>query len=430
MKIERNGTKIKFLAIYATVFYAFVTRSILATTVFHNTAMNIVVYMVIYFSLFYSLLKSFDIGERHIYAQRGFYSLLLLAMVMIYEMLVSDSLTSMRYYSMALLLPLAMIPELKESTRESKIFAIVGVFFAFGCYFNYFFPVAYKVLIKPMFSEKALEGINAVEKIRGTDNYVAGFTSQVGYTSFFLIVCIGAVFCFRKSVFKKLTYPLILFMVGALLLTGKRGPIAFFVIALMLVYFLEGYGKEKVFRVFKIIGILISLFIALAVLAKVTDSDGVKRIYETFLELITSGSVDDAGRTQLHEQALKYFREYPLLGIGWTNFMKMFTLRSTHVHCIYLQLLCETGLIGFSIFIFFFAHCFISTTYKTVITNTSDLCVEASWLRFSLYIQTYFLLYGMTGNPLYDAEETILYFFALGISFLPVLVTINEQENI
>lgn len=78
-----------------------------------------------------------------------------------------------------------------------------------------------------MFSAVALESINATEKMRGTANYVAGFTSQVGYTSFFIIVCIGAVFCFRKTVFKRASYPLLLFMVGGLLLTGKRGPIAF-----------------------------------------------------------------------------------------------------------------------------------------------------------------------------------------------------------
>lgn len=84
---------------------------------------------------------------------------------------------------------------------------------------------------------------------------------------------------------------------------GKRGPIAFFVAAIMLVYFMEGYGREKLYRVFKIAGLLVAMFMALAFLAKFTGSDGIKKIYETFQELITSGSVDDAGRTQLHEQA-------------------------------------------------------------------------------------------------------------------------------
>lgn len=421
MKITTDYKKVNYIAVYATMFYAFVTRSILATFVFRNMAMNLVVYGVIFGGLIYTFLKSFKGLPEHLYAPRGLLALTLLAIVMIYEMMVSDSLNGIRYYSMALLLPLAMLPEMKQSKRGGIIFAIIGVFFSIGCYFNYFFLPVYKVLIKPLFSIAALESINATEKLRGDANFVAGFTSQVGYTSFFIIVCIGAVFCFRKSVFGKTSYPLLVFMTGALLLTGKRGPIAFLVIAIMLAYFMEGYGREKIYRVFKIWGILVALFLLLALLAKITGSDGVKKIYETFLGLIESGTVDDAGRTQLHEQALIYFREYPILGIGWTNFMKMFILRSTHVHCIYLQLLCETGLIGFIVFVGFFAQRFISTLMQAQILAVDGDDLEASWVRFSLFIQAYFLLYGITGNPLYDAEETIIYFFAVGITYLPLI---------
>ena len=163
------------------------------------------------------------------------------------------------------------------------------------------------------------------------------------------------------------------------------------------------------------------MLMALAFLAKFTGSDGIKKIYETFQELITSGSVDDAGRTQLHEQAIRYFIANPILGIGWTNFMKMFTLRNTHVHCIYLQLLCETGLVGFIAFVGFFAKRFVATLKQAQMVNRTGNAMDASWIRFSLYVQAYFLMYGITGNPLYDVEETILYFFAIGISYLPLI---------
>ena len=46
--------------------------------------------------------------------------------------------------------------------------------------------------------------------------------------------------------------------------------------------------------------------------------------------------------------------------------------------------------------------------------------LESGWIKFSLFIQLYFLLYGITGNPLYDIEETIIYFFAIGISYIPI----------
>lgn len=37
-----------------------------------------------------------------------------------------------------------------------------------------------------------------------------------------------------------------------------------FVAAIMLVYFMEGYGREKLYRVFKIAGLLVAMFMALA----------------------------------------------------------------------------------------------------------------------------------------------------------------------
>ena len=421
MKININKKSVNYIAVYMTMFYSFVTRSILATFVFHNMVMILVVYGIIYIGLICAFLKSFDRKFGHLYAPKGLFSLLLLAIIMIFEMSVSDSLSSMRYYSMALLLPLTMLPEMKESKTGSIVFAVIGVFFSFGCFLNYFFLPVYRVSIKPLFSTNALESINATEKLTGSSIFAAGFTSQVGYTSFFLIVCIGAVFCFRKTVFKYASYPLLLFMIGALLLTGKRGPVAFFVVALMFVYFMEGYGKEKIYRVFQIVGILVALIIILTLLNKFTDSDGIKRIYETFEKLLHSGSIDDAGRTQLHEQALWYFGKNPIFGIGWTNFMKMFTLRSTHVHCIYLQLLCETGVVGFAIFIGFFVKRFISTLNQARAVSPSKDSLDSCWIRFSLYVQAYFLMYGITGNPLYDVEETIIYFFAIGISYLPLL---------
>ena len=55
-----------------------------------------------------------------------------------------------------------------------------------------------------------------------------------------------------------------------------------------------------------------------------------------------------------------------------------------------------------------------------------DTSIENGWVKFSLFIQIYFLLYGITGNPLYDIEETIIYFFAIGISYIP-LFSLSEE---
>ena len=60
MKINLNNKSFNYIAVYMTLFYAFVTRSILATLVFRNVAMNLVVYGIIYIGLTYAFLNSFD----------------------------------------------------------------------------------------------------------------------------------------------------------------------------------------------------------------------------------------------------------------------------------------------------------------------------------------------------------------------------------
>ena len=104
----------------------------------------------------------------------------------------------------------------------------------------------------------------------------------------------------------------------------------------------------------------------------------------------------------------------------------MYSFRSTHVHCIYLQLLCETGLVGFGIFVTFFATRLINTLSLVRKTRLTGNMQEGGWIKFSFFIQLYFLLYGINGNPLYDIEETIMYFFAIGISYLPLLSSDNN----
>ena len=177
----------------------------------------------------------------------------------------------------------------------------------------------------------------------------------------------------------------------------------------------------------QIVLITLGAFIALFLLARFTNNPAINRIFESVQNVILSRDVEDVGRDQLWTQAMTYFYDNKWLGIGWTNFKNIFTLRGTHVHNIYIQLLCETGIIGFSVFAFFFVWN-IRTTLRRIKTAKQGTC-EYSWLMLSLFMQIYFLLYGITGNPLYDVEETILYFFGAGISYLPMLDDVAEDAG-
>src|SRR5699024_8134591 len=102
------------------------------------------------------------------------------------------------YYSLALLLPFAVGQDIRKSPFFAKFFVVMGLFFAFGCILNVLFPAEFKAVFVPMFSQIGQASLASVEEISGTSTYFAGFTSQVGYTSFYLALGIGAVFCFRE----------------------------------------------------------------------------------------------------------------------------------------------------------------------------------------------------------------------------------------
>lgn len=429
MKISKNNNTIRYIAIFMALVYAFTTRSILAKFLFQNQIQLLIFYGIIYVCLFINFVNSFNASEKHLYAPKGFYTMSVLFIVIFLGLHVTKNYLSLLYYGLALLIPFSVNKTIIESDSVVMFVVFMALFFTVGCFINFLFPSLFKTIFVPLYSASAQQSLFEVERLSGSSTYFAGFTSQVGYTSFFISVGIGCVFCFRESLFNNEWHILICMMLGGLLLTGKRGPLIFLLISLCMIYFIEGYGMERFVRVIKIAIILMLSYLGLLAVANLTKIDGIVRIYNAVYEFLTSGSVEDAGRSQLYEQALIYFNNHPIFGIGWSNFKNMYIFRSTHVHCIYLQLLCETGLFGFSTFIWFFLSrlCKTFTTVKK--RGFVSIPLENSWFKFSLFIQLYFLLYGITGNPLYDIEETIIYFFAIGISYIPLSSTSKENRR-
>lgn len=208
---------------------------------------------------------------------------------------------------------------------------------------------------------------------------------------------------------------------GGLLFTGKRSPVLLLMAAIGIIYIFIEKGKtnRKIFKVVSVGTLAVILFFVGAMfipqmqvlIGRLLDSD----------DWSTLG-----GRTELYELAFRMFEENPLIGQGWNSYklVSETTIGRTYAsqyarmqtHNIYLQLLSEVGVIGFvSIVLLLVVPLYFTFRatrrygIKEYLGNYSHGRARKDLLS-CIFILLFFLLYGMTGNPLYDP-----YMYFLGL---------------
>lgn len=239
-----------------------------------------------------------------------------------------------------------------------------------------------------------------------------GITEQVGQNAFYISVGILISYCYlniyrQNSGLFIWTFLTVLFL--ALLLTGKRGHLLATILSMLIIYVV--YSKVlKRNVIFKIIqfSILLITLISLLIYLVPEASTPLMRLIESNEDDLTSG------RIGLYINAIEIFKEKPILGWGTGVFHNLYGIGT---HNIYLQLLCENGIIGFLIFMIIVILNLI-TCYKMIsIANINDDRENALILFFSLGFQVFFLIYGLTGNPLSDGFIFIIYMISSAIPF-------------
>ena len=147
----------------------------------------------------------------------------------------------------------------------------------------------------------------------------------------------------------------IVLMVGALFLSSSRGGIISFsgsMAFLLLMIIKREKGRQSIFI---IIGLLISVFSLLIWM-------GIRPLIEEFSSIQDlSKDYDIQYRFQNWKDAIKLSRDFPLFGVGLEIFSSIFRKYKTlelqyyylYLENDYLQLLCEMGIFGFGIFLWF-----------------------------------------------------------------------------
>ncbi|KWW14048.1 polysaccharide polymerase [Peribacillus simplex] len=315
---------------------------------------------------------------------------------------------------------------------ESSIRVILGVILVIGCYFIMRYVLE---LTSISAIESSISNVGIIFNIISLLLYIIGiqvtgrFPTGVEITSYGLLLdrdyprLIGLlddpnIYIFFNTLFFsfylthlkgfKHSVGFILCMVTSLL-TFSRGGILALVLVVFLYMMLANLSKKIKMIVFSFICISVMYIAASLIHIDVND-------------IITS-RVDDfstdggSGRFELWEQALTYFMSNPLFGIGAFNFSDYYAFEHNeklYVHNTYLEVLVESGIIGF-LFYLSFLLMLIITLFKT------KLHKEKPFIVLTLFA---FLIQMMSLSLMIN--EAFFFFLALTLKY----ISVNERKEV
>lgn len=282
---------------------------------------------------------------------------------------------------------------------------------------EYAIPGFYMSQIFPLMPSYAEMHLRSVFKLGYMPGLAVHYSTNGMYLAVGLIIS-GISLLFSKA-HKRIRAIVFIVTVVALLLTGKRGLIIFPAAALAMVYYL--YNSDKPLSRF---GKIIVLAIAVIVLFTIgsTFIPSISNFINRFVETSEAGDVS-LGRLEQWALALNVFSHNWLFGTGWDSFKYLYKAQFgtiLNVHNIYIQLLSENGIIGAFPFFAFFIVAFCRAIKSLIYLRkyyTGKYYAGEFYIGLSLAMQCFFLLYGMTGNPLYDQQV-----------FYPYIVSIAAGE--
>lgn len=200
-----------------------------------------------------------------------------------------------------------------------------------------------------------------------------------------------------------------------MLLTQKKGVIAFSLVSLFLVICVL-YATRK--QWIRIVGLVLIVGIGCGAMALYiknhSDSVLFYRIIQFFERLSNDQSVD-SGRGALQQYAINEFMDHKWFGIGWKKFNSLttsvFGYQSGHeVNFDYLQWLCETGIVGFTLNII----PVLTMLRRTILVCTKYVRKEQNlrvkWsVLIAIFSQFFTVMYAFIEIPFYDILVFTIY---------------------
>ena len=265
--------------------------------------------------------------------------------------------------------------------------------------------------------------------------------AQPAIAAGYMIIGIGIIMSsisFRNNKEKIIDMFYIISLLLSVSLTGKRSILLWGILAMLITYYILSPKVKKISRQIKLLlGLVIVSFIVYIIFTYFDSIEFFNRLIHTINGLIAGEDVT-SGRTTLYGGAWKLFSENPIIGIGWQQYIIItsdwFSFRDLTVHNVYLQLLAETGFVGFLSVVIALLYVLFNT-YKVLkkIINTENN-YNPLWevgITFSFYIQIFFILYSLTENPFYNTIYILIYFYSITIinSFKHLCSTTEKKDK-
>ena len=229
----------------------------------------------------------------------------------------------------------------------------------------------------------------------------SGLTDQTGTNAWFCVL--GISISFSKLMNKRSKEFFIVFVLSflALLFTAKRAHLGFSFFCILFLFFYS--NKRKTMKIFRFVSIVILTVLLFSLLFNDIFNSWMYRFHRN------DGSDISSNRFFLWGVAFTEFLKRPLFGFGWGYYSN---ISETNVHNVYIQVLCELGILGEILFIIMLLSNFVSVM-RNLKKTIKIKGVLYNYCVFCVFIQLFIIFYCLTGNCFNDLHILVIYYFTI-----------------